>query len=57
MHTKTKHTETTPTSDAQFVELTKPLVKALTRHIVTQTDSGEWDKAEVEGLQKVPVLF
>ncbi len=57
MHTKTKHTETTPTSNAQFVELTKPLVKGLTRHIVTQTDSGEWDKAEVEGLQKVPVLF
>lgn len=33
------------------------LVVALSWHIVTQANGAEWDEAEVERLQEVPVLL
>ncbi len=45
------------TSDAHFVELPELLINGLPRYIVSQADGAEGNKAEVEGLQEVPVLL
>lgn len=45
------------TSDPHFVKLPEPLIRGLSRYVVTQTDGAERNEAEVEGLQEVPVLL
>lgn len=45
------------TSDAQFVELPIVLICSFSGYVVSQADGGEGNKAEVEGLQEVPVLL
>lgn len=45
------------TSDGHFIQLPVVLIRRLSGDVISKADCAEWNEAEVEGIQEVPVVL